>query len=198
MSNTDLHRQSIKLKNQFRSLQEDEVEFLDSIFESERAKEAAIRKETSEQLALFRKQQEEAEREAITKVTSGSPVEEQESWVVHGKKRKLGRDKESLLGVKLRRKSSSTIGSLNSKPAGNHSSNQPKSINQTVKVGTAPQDTSESLVRAPKTAVSSSESPASLRKEGNITVQSNTNKPPASSSTVTLNLGLDGYSSEDD
>jgi hypothetical protein len=197
VSHTDIRQQSIKLKNQFRSLQEDEVEFLDSVFESERAKEAAIRKETSEQLALFRKQQEEAEREALAKVTSGSSVEEQESWIVHGKKRKLGREKESLFGVKLRRKSSSTTEPLNSKRTDSHSTNHAKSINQTTK-----QDTSESLetsAHTPKvTFTSSSESQGSLRENGNFTVQSNINKLPASSSTLTLNLGLDGYSSEDD
>jgi hypothetical protein len=197
--NTDVPRQSIKLKNQFRSLQEDEVDFLDSIFESERVKEAAIRKETSEQLALFRKQQEEAEREALAKTASGSPVEEQESWVVHSKKRKLGRDKESLLGVKLRRKSSSTTGPLNSKSVDDHLSNHPKVIIQTGTVSQVTSDSPEIPTRAPKVShTSSSKFPDPLGQKGNTTVQADTNKPPTSPLTVTLNLGLDGYSSEDD
>ena len=57
--------ESIRLKNQFRALDDDEVEFLDSVLESSRAKEAALRKETAEQLDAFRKQQ-----QAIEKATT--------------------------------------------------------------------------------------------------------------------------------
>lgn len=53
-----------KLKNQFRSLDDDEIGFLDEVQEKERLKEAQARKETAEELQAFRKQQLEAERKA--------------------------------------------------------------------------------------------------------------------------------------
>ncbi|KXT06172.1 hypothetical protein AC578_1418 [Pseudocercospora eumusae] len=96
--------ESLKLSNQFQSLNEDEIEFLDSVMESTRAQEAAVKKETTEQLDAFRRQQEEAERAAKQAASHEAPeTAEQESWSV-GKKRKKG--KESLFGaVKLRRSS---------------------------------------------------------------------------------------------
>ncbi len=108
--------ESIRLKNQFRSLDEDEVEFLDSVLESTRAKEAAVKKETTEQLDLFRKQQEEADKALLIADTndertsvgagSGSPIAGEEHWVINGRKRKKGKEKEVLRGVKLRKSSS--------------------------------------------------------------------------------------------
>ena len=101
--------ESIRLKNQFRSLDEDEVEFLDSVLESTRAKEEVLKKETTEQLDVFRKQQEEADKAflsleaATTSVGGGIPEVEQEQWAVSGRKRKKGGDKEVLPGVKKRK-----------------------------------------------------------------------------------------------
>lgn len=93
------------MKNQFRSLDEDEVEFLDSVLETTRAKEAAVKRETAEELDAFRRQQEEAEKAARTTGPEDAPEStESTSWSV-GKKRKKGR--EGLLGgVKLRKASS--------------------------------------------------------------------------------------------
>ncbi|OCK97397.1 uncharacterized protein K441DRAFT_630282 [Cenococcum geophilum 1.58] len=96
-----------RLKNQFRSLDEDEVEFLDSVLESTRAKEAAIRKETIEQLDLFRKQQEEAEKATLAEQSIGDPPGEEEQWVISERKRKKGKNKEAPRRVKLRKSSTS-------------------------------------------------------------------------------------------
>ncbi|KAK5140543.1 hypothetical protein LTR04_002952 [Oleoguttula sp. CCFEE 6159] len=98
--------ESIRLKNQFRSLDEDEVEFLDSVLESTRAQESAVKKETLEQLDLFRKQQEEAEKAALSDTKQQSPPVKEEQWITSGKKRKKGREKEPRFGVKLRKSSS--------------------------------------------------------------------------------------------
>ncbi|RMD41132.1 hypothetical protein DV735_g3991, partial [Chaetothyriales sp. CBS 134920] len=46
-----------RLKNQFQALNEDDVDFLDSVLASTRAKEAAVKQDTAEQLAAFRRQQ---------------------------------------------------------------------------------------------------------------------------------------------
>jgi hypothetical protein len=89
---------------------------LDSVRESERAKEEAIRQETLKQLERFRQQQEAANQANRTEDTGGdvSPTGGQSSpppdrqWAVSGKKRRRGHDKEVLLkGVKVRKHSTS-------------------------------------------------------------------------------------------
>ncbi|KAM5453906.1 hypothetical protein MaudCBS49596_002531 [Microsporum audouinii] len=105
--------ESIRLKNQFRTLDEDEVEFLDSILESTRAKEEALRKETSEKLELFHRQREEAEK-ALLDVENGNtaepagPADESDNWAISARKRRRVKEKDGgRLGLK-RRKSSTT------------------------------------------------------------------------------------------
>ncbi|KAE9975502.1 hypothetical protein EG328_003161 [Venturia inaequalis] len=95
-----------RLKNQFRAIDEDEADFLESVLESTRAQEDAIRKETAESLAAFRKQQEEKEKAALGLGDSGNLVDGEETWTFSGKKRKKGKPKEFLKGIKLRKTSS--------------------------------------------------------------------------------------------
>ncbi|KAK0104759.1 hypothetical protein ONS95_005029 [Cadophora gregata] len=102
-----------RLKNQFRGVDEDEAEWLDSVLESTRAEEDRVKKETAEGLALFRQQQEEADRKARIGSNTGAPEErsqkaEEESWIAGGRKRKRTKEKEVLRGVKIRRASTST------------------------------------------------------------------------------------------
>lgn len=108
-------QESIKLKNQFRNLDEDEVEFLDSVLESTRKKEEEVKKETSEQLDLFRRQQEEKDKELLEggeeiEGKAGSPTagESQSQWAVNARKRKRTKeiDRAGLKGLKLRKSSS--------------------------------------------------------------------------------------------
>ncbi|KAF2761928.1 hypothetical protein EJ05DRAFT_496815 [Pseudovirgaria hyperparasitica] len=102
----DAFEESIRLKNQFRSLDEDEVDFLDKVLESTRAKEAAVRKETSEQLELFRRQQEEIEKNTNLVEETAVPPSSEEHWVA-GRKRKKGKESDGLIkGLKLRKTSS--------------------------------------------------------------------------------------------
>lgn len=106
--------ESIKLKNQFRTLDEDEVEFLDSVLESTRAQENAVKKETMEQLEVFYRQRQEADKAFLTqgdpgsgdagRPGAGSPPEE-EKWETTGRKRRRVRDKDAP-GAKLRKGSS--------------------------------------------------------------------------------------------
>ena len=114
----DAFEESIRLKNQFRNLDEDEIEFLDSVLESTREKEAAVKRETAEQLGIFRQQQEEADR-SLTKETiemdssnvagkPGSPSTEVPTWAVNLRKRKRVKEKDAMTGVKLR-KTPSTV-----------------------------------------------------------------------------------------
>ncbi|KAM0803860.1 N-terminal domain of NEFA-interacting nuclear protein NIP30-domain-containing protein [Usnea florida] len=108
-------QESIKLRNQFRNLDEDEVEFLDSVLESTRKKEEEVKKETSEQLDLFRRQQEDKDKELLEggeklDGKDGSPTggESQSPWAVNARKRKRAKENEKagLRGLKLRKSSS--------------------------------------------------------------------------------------------
>ena len=90
------------MKNQFRSLDEDEIEFLDSVLESTRAKEAEVNKQTREELDAFRRQQEEAEKAADQQ--DDGQAEVTESWTAGPRKRKKGRES-TIGGVKIRRTS---------------------------------------------------------------------------------------------
>lgn len=112
MAKQEAFEESIRLKNQFRNLDEDEIEFLDSVLESTRAKEEAVKKETTEQLDIFRRQQEEADKaimsEAVgvedTSPVGGIPPGESQ-WVINARKRKRAKGREALLGAKVRKTS---------------------------------------------------------------------------------------------
>lgn len=122
-------QESIKLKNQFRNLDQNEADFLDSVLESTREKEAALKKETAEQLDAFRRQREEADRKLALEEDGGGDDDDHDpkgagkqvlesndgslegvtQWAVGTKKRKRTGEKEGMIkGVKLRRASSPT------------------------------------------------------------------------------------------
>ncbi|KAI9695797.1 MAG: hypothetical protein M1836_006063 [Candelina mexicana] len=191
--------ESIRLKNQFRSLDEDEIEFLDSVLESTRAKEAAVNKETTEQLDLFRKQQEEADKallltdpdieHASVGAASGSSIAEEEQWVINGRKRKKGKEKDGLKGVKLRKSSSTNerpVIPAAASPPTSQIQDQGKQHDQTLARGNLlplhrpNEDEAGTSSTKPTTEFSSKATPPM--------------KPSAGLST----LGLGNYSSEDD
>ena len=122
-------QESIKLKNQFRNLDEDEVEFLDAVLESTREKEQAVKKETSEQLDLFRRQQEEAEKALLDEgirasdaAASPTGPTSDTQWALNAKKRKRAKEDKGLKGLKIRRSSSTIEGpsSLSDRKATNN------------------------------------------------------------------------------
>ncbi len=90
------------------------MEFLDSVLESTRAKEAALKKETQEQLEIFRKQQEQADRAQLLEnddeksPTAAAPEGSEEQWKLTGRKRRRVGEKEGLKGVKIRKSSSTS------------------------------------------------------------------------------------------
>ncbi|OJD22188.1 hypothetical protein ACJ73_06464 [Blastomyces percursus] len=108
--------ESIKLKNQFRSLDEDEVEFLDSVLESTRAQEAALERETRQHLEIFHRQRQEADRAALVDTGSGDPktagASSPEKWTTSVRKRKRAKVKDEIPGVKLRKSSSANANSI--------------------------------------------------------------------------------------
>lgn len=199
--------QRLRLQNSIASLQEEDVEYLDAVLESERSKEAAVRRETSEQLALFRKHQEEAEREAIAK--AGSPVEEQDTWTVSNKKRKKAPEKGSVLGVKLRKSSSSEAAHKNNEPndaavavaARPASDGSPKRIHEEA----SSQDSSHKHTHPSPPSIAaaqplSTQSPAAAgtTKVDSGDIETSNIKPISSPPKPSLGLGLDEYSSDDE
>ncbi|KAL4781026.1 N-terminal domain of NEFA-interacting nuclear protein NIP30-domain-containing protein [Aspergillus varians] len=105
MAKQEAFEEKIKLKNQFRALDEDEIDFLDSIMESTRAQEATVKKETAEQLELFRRQREEAEKAHLEDTTVDVPPEvEGEEWKIGPRKRR--REKASSLLISGRKRKS--------------------------------------------------------------------------------------------
>ncbi|EXJ77445.1 hypothetical protein A1O3_09671 [Capronia epimyces CBS 606.96] len=105
--------ESIRLKNQFRPLDEDEVDFLDSVLESNRAKEDAVKNETAEQLEAFRKQRALAEQALLNQQANDevgkldAPVG-RAAWVTQKKKRRRDKESESGQDPKSRKLSSPT------------------------------------------------------------------------------------------
>ncbi|KAF1936298.1 hypothetical protein EJ02DRAFT_96235 [Clathrospora elynae] len=87
-------------------LDDDEADYLDSILEKKRQEEAKVRKETFEQLDLFRRQREEAERKALEDDSTEVPAQDGGEWVAVGRKRKKGPEASLLKGVKLRKSNS--------------------------------------------------------------------------------------------
>lgn len=104
--------ESIRLKNQFRALDEDEVDFLESVLESSRAKEDAVKRETADQLEAFRKQRAVAEQALSESPTPGvtgkaDTTAGKGSWGMQKKRRRRDRDDEAAGGLKVRKLSSS-------------------------------------------------------------------------------------------
>lgn len=95
---------------------------MDSVLESTRAKEEALKKETAEQLNLFRRQQEEADRallphidNAEEEIAAGKSQDlgtTESQWAINDRKKRKRGDKEVLKGVKLRKGSTSIESSL--------------------------------------------------------------------------------------
>ena len=169
------------MRNQFRSLDEDEVEYLDSVLESTREKEAEVKKQTVEQLEAFRKQQEDAEKTARQDETTDA-VESAETWSAGPRKRKKGR--ETILGgVKVRRTST----------AEKKSDSPPKAASTTPqKLEESPKSHDDDHKAAP---VAGNETAGSVP-PAKVQVQQSAgpNTPPSSAA----GLGLAAYSSDED
>lgn len=203
-------QESIKLRNQFRNLDEDEVEFLDSVLESTRKREEEVKKETSEQLDLFRRQQEEKDRELLeggeeVDGKAGSPTagESQSAWAVNARKRKRTKenDRAGLKGLKLRKSSSTGETPVGLRKAS--STGETLAVPRTeagYREPVEPQGTAPETASTGKASFGVSASPPPPPPPETITTKvspkqenSVSPKPPG-----TLGLGLAGYSSDED
>ncbi|KAI6902606.1 hypothetical protein KC334_g7562 [Hortaea werneckii] len=124
--------EATRFRNQFRSLDEDEVEFLDSVLESTRTQEAEVKKETREQLDAFRKLQEDAGKKAVAgqdgeDAGDAATADAETSWALGPRKRKKGKERGGVLGgVKLRKAESGEVGGDGGGGAKATSSSPPK------------------------------------------------------------------------
>ncbi|KAJ5893916.1 hypothetical protein N7495_005607 [Penicillium taxi] len=95
-----------RLKNQFRSLDDDECEFLDSVLESTRVQEAAIKKDTADQLEAFRKQREEAAQALLDSTSLEIEPALDNEWSIPSRKRRREKANNHLLLTGKKRKAS--------------------------------------------------------------------------------------------
>ena len=158
------------MTNQFRSLDEDEIEFLDSVQEAARAKELADRRATKEGLEEFRKQQEEAERVAKEQEGAVSPPTVTESWSVGPRKRKKGKEKDGIGGLKIRRTSTSE---------------------QAKKLEDTPEPSSTTKLDGHQAATAKVQEQASIKEQSD-------KKPASTPPALAAGLGLGAYSSDED
>lgn len=102
----ELFEESTRLKNQFKTLDDDEVDFLDSILESTRSREEQVKKENGEQLEAFRKQREAAEKAlAEENAATQNSTTEEGSWATSARKRRRVIQKDDDGIARLRRPS---------------------------------------------------------------------------------------------
>ncbi|POS87875.1 hypothetical protein EPUL_000348 [Erysiphe pulchra] len=111
--------EATRLRNQFRALDEDEVDFLDSVLEGTRAQEAKVKAETVQGVRLFRRRQAEEDQKIRAEVVDSSSVAdnlngavattssagEMSSWAIaRSRKRKRARESkiDKALGKNLR------------------------------------------------------------------------------------------------
>lgn len=191
------------MKNQFRNLDEDEVEFLDSVLESTRAKEDAVKREILEQLEIFRRQQEEADSallaesaaldDTIHPKLSSSHTAEESQWAINARKRKRVKDKDGLKGVKARKVSISEEAPGSQKGLLHGSPNTQKTSRtflSEVKIFEIPQSGTGSRLPEDSSAPKQGSKPAENK---SVVGGANTQKPGG-----LPGLGLGGYESDDD
>jgi hypothetical protein len=178
-----------RLKNQFRALDEDEVEFLDSVLESTRAQEAAVKKDTADQLEVFRKQREEAEKAMLGPTSSEVTPAEEEEWTIPARKRRRDKGKDLLIPGK-RRKSSATEGSAKA-----DTSKEEQKPSQ----GSGPtskKDSTQSIQSAAASGDMSTKAAENAAQSSSTDIKQTEPKPPAKPAPVSL--GLVGYGSDSD
>ncbi|KAJ5827435.1 hypothetical protein N7447_004198 [Penicillium robsamsonii] len=194
MAKQEAFEEKSRLRNQFRSLDEDEVDFLDSVLESTRAREAAVKKETADQLEAFRRQREEAQKALLESTSSDVTPVQGEDWAALARKRRRDKQRDLLIPGKKRKASATENAAGKDTNDGKDSQGQAGAGSSSTK--RLDQETSKSNEAAPASvAASQTTNPATQPKvvtdieKGQLKTNSPT-KPPA------VSLGLGGYSSD--
>lgn len=180
----------MRLKNQFRALDEDEVDFLDSVLESTRAQEAAVKKDTADQLEVFRKQREEAEKALLGPTSSDVTPAEEEEWTIPARKRRRDKGKDLLLPGKKRKESAA------------ENSEKPRAPKEEERVAAKPQEKTNSVATSGKAGTSQAAenaakaTPADTQKPSSTDKDQADAKQPAKPAPVSLGLAAYGSDSE--
>ncbi|KFA76767.1 hypothetical protein S40288_08669 [Stachybotrys chartarum IBT 40288] len=87
-----------KVRNQFRALDDDEIDFLDEVRERRRKEEDEVRRQTEEGLKAFRERQQQSSGGGATATAAAREDEDTEAWAA-GRKRKRNKERDSK-GVK--------------------------------------------------------------------------------------------------
>ncbi|KAJ5160447.1 uncharacterized protein N7482_007451 [Penicillium canariense] len=195
--------EKMRLKNQFRALDEDEVDFLDSVLESTRAQEEAVKRDTADQLEAFRKQREEAEKALLGPTSSEVTPAEEEEWAIHARKRRREKGKDLLHPGKKRKAS---VTGESGKSAGATKEHEARKMSQRGGPATAQTDTEATKptadsadidtsrrTTAANAAMGPSKSRATSSRTAKITADTTQAAKPAP-----VSLGLVGYGSESD
>lgn len=90
------------MKNQFPTLDEAEVEFLHSAEKEKLDKERKVKAQTAADLALFRQQRDEAEKAELREGVVEAAPDGDDMWKVGPRKRKKGKQRELIGGIKIR------------------------------------------------------------------------------------------------
>ena len=174
------------------------------MLESTRKKEEEVKKETSEQLDLFRRQQEEKDKELLeggeeADGKAGSPTagESQSSWAVNARKRKRVKenDRGGLKGLKLRKGSSTgeaPVGLRTSTSTGEDLSASRRDAGQGESA--EPEGTAVENLATEKASAGVSASPPPLSNPAPKKASPKQEIKPL----ATSGLGLAGYSSDED
>ena len=151
-----------------------------------------MKKETAEQLEAFRQHREAAEKALLDEAdnqtnsnTGATMLGDQETWVTSGKKRRRPKDKDTLLGRKLRKMSSSVEEDGSAKVDGETPEKQQPGLS---KIQKEPTESFESELKSPST----EQPPATELKSLPESMTQKTKPLP------TAVLGLGGYDSDED
>ncbi|KAJ5688079.1 hypothetical protein N7536_010698 [Penicillium majusculum] len=186
MAKQEAFEEKSRLKNQFRSLDEDEVDFLDSVLESTRAKEAAVKRETAEQLEAFHRQREEAQKALLESTSPEVAPVKGEQWTALARKRRNDKHRKALISGK-KRKASATDNA-----AGKDTNNGKDSQNQDGAGGSSTKKLDQGTSKSDKATPTA---PATQPKVVTDTEKGQP-KPKSPTKPPLVSLGLAGYSSD--
>ncbi|OQE16551.1 hypothetical protein PENFLA_c027G03975 [Penicillium flavigenum] len=182
MAKQEAFEEKSRLRNQFRSLDEDEVEFLDSVLESTRAKEAAVKRETAEQLEAFHRRREEAQKALLESASDAAPAQGQE-WTALARKRRNDKHKNSLIAGKKRK------ASVTEKTTGKDTQNGEDSQKQAGAGGSSTKKLDQGTSKSDKATPATQSKVVTDTEKGQV-------KPKSPPKPTPVSLGLGGYSSD--
>ncbi|CAP93236.1 hypothetical protein E8E15_003688 [Penicillium rubens] len=182
MAKQEAFEEKSRLRNQFRSLDEDEVEFLDSVLESTRAKEAAVKRETAEQLEAFHRRREEAQKTLLESASDAAPAQGQE-WTALARKRRSDKHRNSLIAGKKRK------ASVTEKTTGKDTQNAEDSQKQAGDGGSSTKKLDQGTSKSDKATPATQSNVVTATGKGQV-------KPKSPPKPTPVSLGLGGYSSD--